>query len=173
MRPIGLPAPWLLPEQVACNVSVVDTTALDLPALHLSGNLDVAASSIGESGDLIVARTTTLTAGAGDITLNRPGNDFNSVSVISGNNVVLNDGNAIDLGGAAISGNLTVTASGPITDSGALTISGAATLAAGNGNNITLDNADDFANVAILSGDNVALTDINALTLGIAHVAGN
>jgi len=123
MRPIGFAGTVAFAGAGGlANVSVVDTTALDLPALHLSGNLDLRQAVSARAAISSLRERQPSTAGAGDITLNRPGNDFNSVSVISGNNVVLNDGNAIDLGGAAISGNLTVTASGPITDSGALTI---------------------------------------------------
>ena len=49
-------------------------------------------------------------------------NDFSTVSVVSGNNVTLNDVNALDLGASTISGGLTVTTNGAITDSGNLTV---------------------------------------------------
>ena len=44
--------------------------------------------------------------------------------MMSGNNVVLNDVNALDLGASTISGGLTVTTNGALTDSGPLTVAG-------------------------------------------------
>ena len=103
---------------------------------------------ITSSGALIVGGPTTLAAGAANsITLNNA-NDFNTVSVVSGNNVTLNDVNALDLGASTVSGTLSVTTNGAITDSGNLTVAGTTTLAAGAANNITLDNANDFSTVS-------------------------
>ncbi len=60
-----------------------------------------------------------------------------------------------------------------ITDSGSLTVAGTTTLAAGAGNDITLDNADDFVGaVSIVSGRNVRLNEVNAIDLGASTVAG-
>jgi len=62
---------------------------------------------------------------------------------------------------------LNVTANGLISDSGNVTVAGTTTLAAGTGNDITLDNADDFVGVvSIVSGNNVTLNDVNGLTVG-------
>jgi hypothetical protein len=83
-----------------------------------------ASGAITDSGDLSVAGTTTLAAGAGnDITLNNS-NNFNTVAITTGRNVTLNDSNAIDLGTSTVSGTLSVTAGGDITQSGALTATG-------------------------------------------------
>ena len=68
-------------------------------------------------------------------------NDFSTVGITSGNNVVLNDINALDLGASTVSGTLNVTTNGALTDSGALVVAGTTTLAAGAANNITLNNA--------------------------------
>ena len=58
---------------------------------------------------------------------------------------------------------LNLTAGGPITDSGSLIVGGATTLAAGAGNDITLNTAtNNFSTVAITSGNNVTLVDSNA-----------
>ena len=150
------------------------------------------------SGTLTVTGTTTLSAGSGnDITLNN-NNDFNTVVITSGRNVTLNDVNAISLGNLAVSGNLSVTAAGlvdfagagastvggtlgitttagGITDSGSgtLTVTGTSTLAAGVANDITLDNNNNFSTVAITSGRNVTLDDVNAISLGNLAVSGN
>ena len=119
-----------------------------------------------------MAGTTTLAAGAANnITLDNA-NDFSTVSIVSGNTVVFNDVNALDLGASTISGGLTVTTNGAITDSGNLTVAGTTTLAAGAANNITLDNANDFSTVSIVSGNTVTLNDVNALDLGASTVSG-
>src|SRR5258708_37931503 len=95
-------------------------------------------------------------------------------SIVSGNNVALVDTNAIDLGASTVPGNLSVTAGGAITDSGTLAITGTTTLAAGSGNNITLDSgANNFIGaVSIVSGNNVTLVDTNAIDLGTSTVSG-
>ena len=159
------------------NVTVADTTALDLQALTLTGNLDATGAGLTQSGVLAIGGTTTLAAGAGNnITLATAGNDFTgSVGITSGNNVTLADSNAIDLAASAVSGNLSVSSAGAITDSGALTVGGTTTLAAGAGNDITLDTAgNDFTgSVGITSGNNVALVDSSALDLAASTVSGN
>ena len=95
-----------------------------------------------------------------------------TVSVVSGRNVTLVDANAFDLGVSTVSGNLVVTASGAITDSGKIAVAGTTTLAAGAGNDITLDTpADDFTGaVSVVSGRNVTLVDANAFDLGVSTV---
>src|SRR5207247_6747645 len=123
---------------------------------------------ISESGNVTVAGTTTLAAGAANNIILDNADDFvGPVSVVSGNNVTLNDVNALTLGASAISGNLNVTANGLISDSGNVTVAGANTLAACATNNIVLDNADDFVGPGnIDSGTNVTLNDVKALTIG-------
>ena len=109
------------------NVTIVDTTALDLQALTLSGNLSVTAAGITDSGALSIGGTTSLTAGSLNITLDDANNFGGAVSVVSGNNVILNDTNAIALGNITTTGGLTVTAVGNIDaygTGGVLTIGG-------------------------------------------------
>ncbi|HVC29488.1 MAG TPA: hypothetical protein VNF48_08095 [Gammaproteobacteria bacterium] len=139
-----------------------------------------AAGSITESGSGIIntAGTTTLTANAGnDITMSGA-NDFGSVTVVSGRNVVLNDVNAIQFSGASvISGTLSVTAVG-ITEAvgGTLAVIGASTLNAGAGI-ITLGNANAFTGAVTLinsGNNNVTLNNgTNLLTLGGASSVGS
>ncbi|MCX5847291.1 MAG: hypothetical protein NTW12_13195, partial [Deltaproteobacteria bacterium] len=88
----------------------------------------------------------------------------------------LNDVNTIDLGASTVSGNLSVTAAGPIMQSGAITanvVGKTATFAAGVGNNITLDGANDFTTVKITSGNDATLNDVNAINLGNSTVSGS
>src|SRR5260370_40883342 len=114
---------------------------------------------ISDSGNVTVAGTTTLAAGAGNnITLDNADDFGGAVSIVSGNNVTLNDVNALTLGASIVSGNLKGTANRRIADSGNVLVSGTTTLAVGAGNDITLNNADDFGGaVSIVSGNNVTL----------------
>ncbi|WP_080885985.1 hypothetical protein [Nitrospira japonica] len=151
-----------------------DNAPISLPTLTASGNLAVTAGgAISQTGTLIIPGTTTLTAGANDITLTNAGNDFSTVAITSGNTVALTDANALVLGASTINGTLGVTTNGALTQSGALNVAGTTTLAAGAGNDITLTNAgNDFSTVAITSGNTVALTDANALVLGASTING-
>ena len=156
------------------NVSINDINALSLTTSNITGTLNVTTNgAITNSGALIVGGAATLTAGSSNnITLNDAGNDFASVGIISGNNVVINDINALVLDASTISGTLNVTTNGAITDNGALLVTGAATFAAGSANDITLNNANDFSSVGITSGNNVLINDINALTLNNSNISG-
>src|SRR5690348_2972101 len=91
------------------------------------------------------------------------------------NNLTLHYDNAgIALPAETLTGNLDVTANGPITDSGNVVVAGTTSLAAGAANNITLTHADDFGGaVSILSGKDVTLVDINAISLGASTVSGS
>jgi hypothetical protein len=83
------------------------------------------------------------------------------------------DNAGITLPALSLSGNLSVTARGNISDSGNITVMGTTTLAPGSGNDITLDNANDFSAVAVASGRNVTLIEANAINLGASTVSGN
>jgi filamentous hemagglutinin family protein len=147
-----------------------------LAGVQTAGSLTVVSSGpITESAAILVSGTSSFDAGAANnVTLDTQNNDFGTVRIVSGNNVAINDINGIDLGASAVSGNLAVTANGAITDSGNVAVVGTTTLAAGAGNNITLDNADDFGGtVSILTGNTVTLNDVNTLDLGASTVSGN
>ncbi len=180
--------------QGGTDVIHLNSAGLSVDALTLS------AETIDQANAVVATGTTTLTAtSAGNITLNSAANNFSTVVVVSGNDVTLVDTNAINLGTSTVTGNLSVTATGlvdftgagattvggtlgitttvgGITDSGAgsLAVTGVSTLAAGAGNNITLNNAgDNFSTVVITSGNNVTLVDTNAINLGNSTVSGN
>jgi hypothetical protein len=162
------------------DVKLNDINAIQFGGVStISSDLVVTAAGAitdGAAGTLFVTGTTSLTAGAGNnITLDNANNFVGAVSIVSGNNVTLNDINAIDLGTSTVSGNLIVTAAGTITDSGNLLITGTTSLTAGAGNNITLDNANNFVgDVTVVSGNNVTLNDINAIQFGGAStISGN
>ncbi len=153
-----------------------DNAPVTLPALTLTagGSLNVTAGgAITDSGNLVVPGTTTLAAGINNIVLDNANNFTGAVSVMNGNNVTLNDINALVLGPSTVSGTLNVTTAGAVTQIGALAITGATMLDAG-ANDITLTNGgNDFSTVGITSGNNVTLIDANALTMNASTVSGN
>ncbi|HEY0862460.1 MAG TPA: filamentous hemagglutinin N-terminal domain-containing protein, partial [Lacunisphaera sp.] len=162
----------------ARNIDLLFTgKAIDLPGLTATGHLNVTAGgAITQSAALSVGGTTTFAAGSSNnITLNNASNSFGSaVAITSGNNVTLVDSGAIDLAASTVSGNLDVSAAGAITDSGNLSVTGTTTLAAGSGNNITLDASNNFGGaVAISSGNNVTLVDSGAIDLAGSTVSGS
>jgi filamentous hemagglutinin family protein len=154
-----------------------NNASVALPALSLTagGSLNVTAGgAITDSGNLIVPGTTTLAAGINNITLDNANNFTGAVSVTNGNNVALNDINALVLGPSTVSGALSLTTAGAVTQTGTLTVTGNTTLAVGAANNITLnDAANDFSVVGITSGNTVSMTDVNALTINASTVSGN
>src|SRR6185436_548863 len=81
------------------SVTIVDTTALDLQALTLSGNLSATAASLTDSGTLVVGGTSSFTANAGGtITLDTAGNDFVGAVSLTGGTTQITDTNALTLG---------------------------------------------------------------------------
>jgi trimeric autotransporter adhesin len=151
-----------------------DNAPIALPSLTANGNLTATAGgTITQTGALTIGGITTLAAGINDITLTNGGNNLSTVSIISGNNVALTDANSLVFGASTVSGALNVTTNGALTQSGALNVAGTTTLAAGV-NDITLNIAgNNFSTVGITSGNNVTLTDANALTLNASTVSGN
>ncbi len=136
------------------SLSVTGAGAVSLGTTILGTNLTVStAGAITNTGTLTVPQQTILTAGAANnITLDNANNDFNSVQILSANNVTLVDKNAINFGwyygwngyGAypsTISGNLNVTAGGDISQTGynngnyaAISVGGSTTFTANNAN---------------------------------------
>ncbi len=158
------------------DVVLRDTGALTLGTSTVNRNLAIAAAgTVADSGNLSVAGTTTLAAGAGgNITLDNANNFVGAVTVASGRDVTLRDTGALTIGGASVSGNLALTAAGVVTDTGSLAVAGTTRLTAGAANDITLNNANDFGGaVTVVSGRNVTLNDVGALGLGASTIGGN
>jgi filamentous hemagglutinin family protein len=137
-------------------------------AITALGNLNLGTTNAPidqTAGTISAGGTTTATAGSGAITLNLPGNNFNTFAA-TGGAVTVSDTNAIALGPITAT-SLTVDTSannGAITSAGALTVTGNTTLNAGSGA-ITLGNTgNDFADVTVTGGA-ISLTDKNALVL--------
>lgn len=113
----------------AGDVSLVNNGGITLGASTISGNFDVTANgAIGQSGAIRANGSGTsaiFSAGAANnITLDDPLNDWNTVAIASGNEVVVRDANSVDLGASTISGAFTVNAGGVIVQSGALEVAG-------------------------------------------------
>ncbi|MFH1873126.1 MAG: hypothetical protein ABIG36_21195, partial [Pseudomonadota bacterium] len=140
-----------------------------------AGNFSLIGTGVNQLGALTVAGTSTLGFGTGNsAALAHAGNNFvGTVSVVSGNNVTLNDIDTIDFGNSSVSGGLVVTASGAITDSGNISVGGGSTLTAGAANDITLDNANSFGGaVAVVSAKDVLLNAMGAINLGPSTISG-
>ncbi|MDR3477200.1 MAG: MBG domain-containing protein, partial [Gammaproteobacteria bacterium] len=160
------------------NINLVDASSINLGTSIVSGSFTVNANGpISQSGGLSVIGSSSFTAGAANnITLTSASNDFSTVAIGSANNVSLTDINSLDLGVLNISGNLAVNTQGAVTQSGALTINGAGktTTISANAGDITLTNVNNaFTNFAVTSGNNVSVTDSNAINLAASTISGN
>jgi filamentous hemagglutinin family protein len=135
------------------NVVLRDANALIVGASSVAGLLDVtAAGAITQTGAITAnasGATANFQAGANDITLTHPGNDFNTV-VFTGGNVSLRDVDALILGTSSAAGNLSVTTEGALTQTGAVSAPGTATFNTGTGA-ITLGNTSNDFGTLVLS----------------------
>jgi len=168
------------------NVAVTDTTALDLQALSIGGNLTASAAALTQSGALSIGGVSSFAAAGGQsVVLGNAGNAFaGAVSVTSsggGNlqNVTLHDSNALDLQALSLAGSLDVAATS-ITQSGALVVGGSAAFVASAGQSIVLNNAANafggaigFAANGAGNLQNVTVTDSTALQLQALTLDGN
>lgn len=166
-------------------ITVVSSTALDLQALTIDGDLNVTANAITQSGALTVADASSFTAAGGQsIVLGNSGNSFGgTVSFVSAGtlqDVTVYDSTALDLQALTITGNLNVGAGATVTQSGALVVGGTADFAATAGRSIVLNNSGNVFTGAVniaTSGagtlQNVTLRDSTALNLQALTIAGD
>ncbi len=134
----------------ANNLTLVDTNALILGALSITGDADVdAGGAVRFSGAAVIGGMLAVRAAAIDLNAN----------VMA---------NALDFDASGGAGDITQI-------SGALMVAGATTLAAEDTDNITLGNAaNDFMDVVgVSSAANLTLADASALTLGAVSITGN
>jgi hypothetical protein len=153
------------------NVTVTDTSALDLAGADLGGDLSVTAPGITTSGLIDVVGIATFDAQGSslDLTNNNAGNDFGTLVVANATDVDVVDVDDITLGDISAGGNLDVEA-GSITSSGAQDITGTTTILTTAGS-ATL-NGDFVGAVAITSAADVTVTD-TAGTLDISLISGS
>jgi filamentous hemagglutinin family protein len=105
------------------NLSVTDTSDVDLQALTLSGNLQVKAAAITDSGALSIGGTTGLQA-TGAVVLDNAGHGFKGAVSLNAASATLASAGALDLGASKLGGNLSITSNGAVTQSGALSVGG-------------------------------------------------
>ncbi len=119
---------------VAGAIAIAENAAMDLADIDTTSTASFTANgAITDSGAVIVGGQTTLAAGAANnITLDDPGNDFNSVAITNGNDVTLVDLNGIELLASTVSGNLNVTADGDDNSTATLQVSGALAVLTGS-----------------------------------------
>ncbi|MFZ4695518.1 MAG: beta strand repeat-containing protein [Verrucomicrobiia bacterium] len=182
---LGNPANDFVGVQIGSgkDVKVVDANNLVIGTSLVSGNFEVTAGGPITQSGVITANgngtTALLTAGpANSITLSNPLNDWNTVRIVSANNVLLADANAVDLGASTVSGTLDVSAGGVIVQSGALDIMGNASFGT-TGNYISLLNVGNkfsgqlsFSGTASVGGYVEAVNSV-ATTLGGFSVMGD
>ncbi|HEY6643740.1 filamentous hemagglutinin N-terminal domain-containing protein, partial [Povalibacter sp.] len=185
------------------NVTLVNSTAIDLQALSIAGNLNVTAGSgsITQSGALSVGGDATFTADAGQSVTLGAANTFTGAVAFVGDggtlsNVTVRDMSALTLQAMSIDGDLSATAagltaqaltvggdlsltsSGGISQTGALNVTGNSTFTAGVGQSIALGEANTFNGTVGFVGSggnlgNVTISDSNELTLQALNITGN
>jgi filamentous hemagglutinin family protein len=158
-----------------------DVTISNISGDLTLGNMDVAGTlGINIENDILqktgttidVTGVTTLATTSGDIALDGANNDFSTINV-SGNNVALADINGIELGDITTTGTLGVEAIGDIsqTSTSVIATTGITTLSSTTGD-IALDGANNDFSTINVSGNNVALADINGIELGDITTTG-
>ena len=142
--------------------------------MTLTGNLTaISGGAVTDSGALVIGGTTSVSAPGANITLDNA-NQFTGAVNLTGANVTLNNTvSSLVMGTGSVTGNLAVTSTTAVTQSGAttLTVAGTTSFSAA-GQNITLNNGNQFAGAVILTGANVAVTDASGLILGPTTATG-
>ena len=187
---------------VGGDISITDAYGgVVIGNLNISGTTQITSNGgdiIQAAGTTFVALgNTSLSASSSgapvDINFNMAASDFAGIVSVSGANVALTDVNtltlgtmnttgnltanttgALNLGTGSVGGNLTVSSgNGNVTQTGALVVTGTSSINAGTGSVTLTNTASDFAGTVSVSGANVALTDVNTLTLGTVNTTGN
>ena len=160
------------------NITVKDTTALSLQAMTLSGDLlATSGGAVTDNGALLIVGSTTISAAGQNITLDNA-NQFTGAVTLTGANVTLNNTvTPLLMGTGSISGNLAVTSTTAITQPGTfLRVDGNASFSAINAllvaQDITLNNANQFAGAVSLTGADVQVTNAAGLILGTTTATG-
>ena len=166
------------------TVNFTDTDDVDIDTVAgvvgvTAGTFDLNAGGAVTDAQAIAATNLAVTT-TGAVTLDTAANDVDNLAVsAAGQTVSFTDADDVDID--TVSGVTGVTAttfnlntSGTVSDSVASTISGTTAIAAGAGNNITLDTAtNNFGTVGITSGNNVQIVDQNALTMVASTISGS
>lgn len=139
-------------------VAITDSNAVVLDAINANGLTVNAAGNVTQTAALVISGTTTVNAGAGNVTLTTAGNNLNNLNV-SGNalNIVEGAGSALTV--LSLSSGLnqpvSLAAGHNLTLPGTAISTGTADLTLISGNTLTLPGA--------LSGNNISLTAVAGL----------
>ncbi len=166
------------------NVTVTSDAALNLGSASISGTLAITSGGeLTQTGQVVVAKETTLDASGNDITLTYAANNFGkAVTIVSAQNVSLRDVNAIVLDDLNVSGDLTIQANLNSTGRTAISqasgtsilVDGATTLTVGPASTVTLKNSgNQLTGTVSFTGATVTLTNDLATELGHSSVTRN
>jgi hypothetical protein len=155
---------------VIFNNAVAQTGAVTIDTTN-SGS-SAAGASVTFGGAVTGNQSLTLRVGtANDITI-PGGSNLGTLSVVSANNVAVNDTGGLILGASTISGNLTLTTVGSVTGSGAVIVAGNTQINAGP-NAITLNNAGNtFTGTVKVNSDVSTLTLVDTTALQLDTITG-
>lgn len=175
---------------VGNNVSLTDSTAVELAASTIVGTFDlVAGGAVTQTGSINGGTTPMLAAtgavdinanaGASAITLTATNNSFGALT-LNGSNVSIREAAVIDVaaitaGGAVLSLHSTASATDAIIQTGAISAAGAATTltATGTDRDILLANAANEFGALTISGDDVTIAETNGIVVTTASVTGD
>ncbi len=164
------------------TVIIEDQNTIDLGVSTITGagtfNVTAGGNITNNGGALSIAGAAGFTATDGDtVVLNNAGNQLGgALSFASAGPGMLSDVTIVnsaptDIGALNITGNLTVTSGGALTDSANISVGGATTISAA-GQDVTLNNNNDFNTVTVSAANNVTLVDANQLTVAGINAAG-
>jgi hypothetical protein len=171
----------------AANVTLVDTTAVALPALTVASLSVTAGGAITQTGDLAVTGLgsfKTLNNSGAAITVANAGNAFGSVGAQVRNladnadataNISVGESGGTVVAGLRTGGNLTALATngGALTQTGSMVVGGTTSVTAGAAPITLANTGNDFTGAVSLSnsgGNAVSVTDTNAIKLGTVSV---
>lgn len=156
----------------AGSTTIVENSATDLGSCAISGSLSVTSGgAITDSGGVVVSGLTTLVANSGtsDINLDSLSNDFGTLAM-TGSKVVIVEGNAVGLAASSIGNGFSLTSNGAVTQVGTLTIDGATSISSKG--NVTLADSGNSFDTLLLSGVDVAVSDVDATDIGSSKISG-
>lgn len=142
--------------------------------LAIDGVLTLTANDVTQAvgTSVTVAGAATFVLGAGSVTLDNAGNNFNSVAVTNGVNATFRDTGPIILGTTTVTGSLTVTAASSITQTGVISAPTGSFTATGAGS-VVLSTSTNLISAVSGSASFFALTNGVGLTVTAAGISAS
>jgi|GEM_PF-1565338 len=152
------------------SLTVTDVDGVELTGANMTGGLMLTAGGdITQSGALDIAGNSAFNAAGNTVTLDNAGNQFGVLGFTANDVVVSSTG--MTLGSSNITNALTINASGAVTQNAAAT-GGADLVVNAAGQQVSLNQANSFASVAVTAADAV-LTEASGIVLAAANLTGN